>query len=304
MQEVFFGNVLSANIGQNPARQCAIGAGLRPSTVCTTVNKVCASSLKAVILGAQTIMTGNADVIVAGGAESMSNTPHYLPNLRKGAKFGDQPLVDGILKDGLTDIYKNEHMGLQGEECAQDHGFNREQQDDYCIRSYKKAIAAQEAGWFGEEIAPIEIPGARGKPGVTVDKDDEPKNVCILYAIEELETLTVLVQRIENKIPQAQLQTHRRHRHRSERLPPLRWRGSRRLSLRSQTERAEPQAPCQDSRLGRRRSEPLEVHHVPRPRDTQGLATRRCRTKASRRVRDQRSLQCGRIGEHETPGVK
>ncbi|KAF2460068.1 erg10, acetyl-CoA C-acetyltransferase [Lineolata rhizophorae] len=176
VEEVFFGNVLSANLGQNPARQCAIGAGLPESTVCTTVNKVCASSLKAISLGAQGIMTGMADVIVAGGTESMSTVPHYLPNLRTGAKFGDQPLVDGVLKDGLTDAYKKEHMGLQGEECAEDHGFNREQQDDYCIRTYKKAQEAQAKGWFAWEIAPVEIPGARGKPGVTVDKDDEPKN--------------------------------------------------------------------------------------------------------------------------------
>ncbi|PSN63505.1 acetyl-CoA acetyltransferase IB [Corynespora cassiicola Philippines] len=176
VQEIFVGNVLSANLGQNPARQCALGAGLPESTVATTVNKVCASSIKAIILGAQTIITGNADIVVAGGTESMSNTPHYLPNLRTGAKFGDQPLVDGVAKDGLTDAYKKEHMGLQGEECADDHGFNREQQDDYCIRSYKKAITAQDAGLFDAEIAPIQVSGGRGKPAITVDKDDEPKN--------------------------------------------------------------------------------------------------------------------------------
>ena len=110
----------------------------------------------------------------------MSNAPHYLPNLRTGAKFGDQPLVDGVLKDGLTDAYKKEHMGLQGEECADDHGFNREQQDDYCIRSYKKAIAATEAGYFKEEIVPIEVSGGRGKPAIKIDSDDEPKNVSHL----------------------------------------------------------------------------------------------------------------------------
>ncbi|OJJ46316.1 hypothetical protein ASPZODRAFT_67728 [Penicilliopsis zonata CBS 506.65] len=178
VEEVFFGNVLSANVGQNPARQCAIGAGLSESTVCTTVNKVCASGLKAIILGAQTIMTGNADVVVAGGTESMSNTPHYLPNLRSGAKYGHQSLVDGIMKDGLTDAYgKQELMGLAAEECAQDHDFNREQQDNYAIRSYEKAQAAQKAGLFDYEIAPIELPGFRGKPGVTVSQDDEPKNL-------------------------------------------------------------------------------------------------------------------------------
>lgn len=128
-------------------------------------------------------MTGNAEIVVAGGAESMSNTPHYLPNMRSGAKFGDQSLVDGILRDGLTDAYgKKEHMGLQGEECAQDHGYNREQQDDYAIKSYQKAQEAQKSGKFDAEIAPIEIPGARGKPGVTIDKDEEPKNVSRILA--------------------------------------------------------------------------------------------------------------------------
>jgi len=175
VQEVYFGNVLQANLGQNPARQCTIYAGLPESTVATTINKVCASSLKAIALGASTILTGEADVIVAGGAESMSNVPHYLPNLRIGAKFGDQPLVDGVLKDGLTDAYKVEHMGLQAEECANDHGFSREDQDEYCIRSYKKARAADANGWFAEEIAPVTIKGTRGKPDTVVDKDDEPK---------------------------------------------------------------------------------------------------------------------------------
>ncbi|KAJ9225304.1 hypothetical protein DTO027B5_5270 [Paecilomyces variotii] len=178
VEEVFFGNVLSANVGQNPARQSAIGAGLEDSTVCTTVNKVCASALKAVILGAQTIMTGTADIVVAGGTESMSNTPHYLPNLRTGAKYGNQSLVDGIMKDGLTDAYgKKELMGLAAEECAQDHSFTREQQDDYALRSYEKAQAAQKAGLFDAEIVPIELPGFRGKPGVTVSQDEEPKNL-------------------------------------------------------------------------------------------------------------------------------
>ncbi|KAJ5985163.1 hypothetical protein N7499_008559 [Penicillium canescens] len=177
VEEVFFGNVLSAGVGQNPARQCALGAGLNDSTVCTTVNKVCASGLKAIILGAQTIMTGNADVIVAGGTESMSNTPHYLQTMRNGAKYGNQTLVDGIQKDGLMDASSQELMGLAAEECAQDHDFNRSQQDEYAIRSYQKAQAAQQAGAFDYEIAPIEIPGFRGKPGVTISQDDEPKNL-------------------------------------------------------------------------------------------------------------------------------
>ncbi|KFZ10783.1 hypothetical protein V502_07930 [Pseudogymnoascus sp. VKM F-4520 (FW-2644)] len=180
VEEVFLGNVLSANLGQNPARQCAIGAGLPESTVATTVNKVCASGTKAIILGAQTIMTGNADIVVAGGTESMSNAPHYLPVLRSGAKYGNQTLVDGVLKDGLTDAYgKQEHMGLQGEECAQDHSITREQQDEYAINSYQKAQKATEAGLFKAEIVPVEVSGGRGKPNVIVDKDDEVKNLNI-----------------------------------------------------------------------------------------------------------------------------
>jgi acetyl-CoA C-acetyltransferase len=176
----------ASSIGQNPARQCALGGGLGSETVCTTVNKVCASGLKAIVLGAQTIMTGNADIIVAGGAESMSNVPHYLPNMRSGAKYGDQTLVDGVLKDGLTDAYgKKEHMGLSAEECAQDHGFDRMAQDDYAIRSYEKAQAAQKSGAFDWEIVPVQLPGIRGKPGVTVDKDDEPKNVRALLSTNE-----------------------------------------------------------------------------------------------------------------------
>ena len=125
-------------------------------------------------------MTGNADVVVAGGTESMSNCPHYLANMRTGSKFGNQTMVDGVLKDGLSDAYgKQEHMGLQGEECARDHGFNREQSDDYAIQSYQRAQAAVKSGAFDFEIAPIEIPGARGKPGTTISLDDEPKNLNI-----------------------------------------------------------------------------------------------------------------------------
>lgn len=205
VDEVFFGNVLSAkyvsiylsstyhsasrrdnstdnnlSLGQNPARQCAIHAGLSDSTVCTTVDKVCASSLKAVILGAQSILTHSADVVVAGGTESMSNVPHYLASLRKGCKFGDQTMVDGVVKDGLGDAYSGEAMGLLGEECAKEHGFSREDQDAYAIETYKNAQEAQANGAFKEEIVPIEIPGFRGKPGTVVDTDDEPKNVRMI----------------------------------------------------------------------------------------------------------------------------
>jgi acetyl-CoA C-acetyltransferase len=176
VEEVYFGNVLSAGLGQGPARQCAIGAGLPQSTIATTVNKVCASSLKAIILGAQNIMFGTSSVVVAGGTESMSNTPHYLPNLRNGAKYGDQSLLDGVLKDGLTDVYKKEHMGLAAELCATDNTFSREDQDNYAVQTYQRAQAATEAGLF-KEIVPVEVPGGRGKPPVVVDRDDEVKNL-------------------------------------------------------------------------------------------------------------------------------
>ncbi|EMR67906.1 erg10, acetyl-CoA C-acetyltransferase [Eutypa lata] len=177
VEEVFFGNVLSANLGQAPARQCALGAGLPNSVVATGVNKVCASGMKAIILGAQTIMTGNASIVVAGGTESMSNTPHYLPTLRAGAKYGDQKLVDGVLNDGLTDAYAKEHMGLQGELCAADHGLSREEQDAYAIETYKRAQAAHAAGVFTAEIKPVEVSGGRGKPPVSVSIDEEVKNL-------------------------------------------------------------------------------------------------------------------------------
>lgn len=125
-------------------------------------------------------MTGNADIVVAGGTESMSNVPHYLPTLRNGAKYGDQTLVDGVLKDGLTDCYgKKEHMGLAGELCAKDHEITREQQDDYAIKSYQKAQKATETGVFKTEIIPVEVSGGRGKPNVLVEKDDEVKNLNI-----------------------------------------------------------------------------------------------------------------------------
>lgn len=179
VDEVYFGNVLSAGVGQGPARQCAIGGGLPQSTVCTTVNKVCASSLKAITLGAQNIMLGTSSIVVAGGTESMSNTPHYLPNLRNGAKYGDQTLVDGVLKDGLTDAYnKKEHMGIAAELCVVDNELTREAQDEYAINSYQKAQAATEAGLF-TEIIPVEVSGGRGKPAVQVTKDDEVKNLNV-----------------------------------------------------------------------------------------------------------------------------
>jgi len=177
VEEVFYGNVLSANLGQAPARQCAIGAGLSEGVVATTVNKVCASGLKATILGAQTIMTGNASIVVVGGTESMSSTPHYLPTSRTGTKFGDQSLVDGMLKDGLTDAYAKEHMGLAAELCATEHNLSREAQDTYAIETYTRAQKATNDGIFAKEIAPVEVSGGRGKPAIQVTQDEEAKNL-------------------------------------------------------------------------------------------------------------------------------
>ncbi|EWY79627.1 acetyl-CoA C-acetyltransferase [Fusarium oxysporum NRRL 32931] len=178
VNEIYFGNVLSAGLGQGPARQCAIGAGLPKTTIATTVNKVCASSLKAIILGAQNIMLGTSDIVVAGGTESMSNTPHYLAGLRTGVKYGDQTLNDGVLKDGVTDPYDMEHMGMAGELCAREYGLSRKAQDEYAIKSYKKAQAATEAGLF-TEIVPIEISSGRGKPSYKIERDDDIKNLDI-----------------------------------------------------------------------------------------------------------------------------
>ncbi len=174
------------SLGQAPARQCAVNAGLAHSVVATTVNKVCASGMKAIILGAQTIITGNASIVVAGGTESMTNTPHYLPNMRTGNKYGDSTLVDGVQKHGLRDAYgKQELMGMQAELCSQDHDFSREAQDEYAIKTYQRAQAATEAGVFASEIAPIEVSGGRGKPPVKVDRDEEVKNLNV----EKLKTV-------------------------------------------------------------------------------------------------------------------
>ncbi|CAG8530220.1 16589_t:CDS:2, partial [Funneliformis mosseae] len=179
VQEVFFGNVLSANLGQNPARQVALGAGIPDTVIATTVNKVCASGMKAVILGAQTIITGNADIVVAGGTESMTNTPYYVPQARFGSKYGDQTLVDGIVKDGLTDVYNNYLMGIAAEECATEHKFTREDQDNYAISSYQRAQAAFANGHYADEIVPITVPGGRGKPNKVITQDDEISNLNV-----------------------------------------------------------------------------------------------------------------------------
>lgn len=170
--EVFMGNVLSANLGQAPARQAALFAGIPNTVPCTTVNKVCSSGLKAVMLAAQSILTGDNDVVIAGGMESMSNVPHYLPAMRNGIKLGHEQVVDGMIKDGLWDVYNDYHMGNAAENTAKVMNITREEQDELAISSYKRAQAAWEAGAFADEIVGVEIPQRKGDP-VLVEKDEE-----------------------------------------------------------------------------------------------------------------------------------
>ncbi|HRZ77486.1 MAG TPA: beta-ketoacyl synthase N-terminal-like domain-containing protein, partial [Bacteroidales bacterium] len=156
VDEVYMGNVLSANLGQAPARQAALFAGLPESVPCTTVNKVCSSGLKSVILAAQTILAGDNEVVVAGGMESMSNVPHYLPGMRNGMKLGHDKVVDGMIKDGLWDVYNDYHMGNAAEDTAREMGITREEQDALAIASYQRSQAAWDAGYFTSEIIPVE----------------------------------------------------------------------------------------------------------------------------------------------------
>jgi acetyl-CoA C-acetyltransferase len=174
VNEVFMGNVLSANLGQAPANQASIYAGLPDTVPCTTVNKVCASGMKSIMLGAQSILLGDNDVVVAGGMENMSAVPYYLDKARNGYKLGHGTLSDGIIRDGLWDPYKDFHMGNAAEICATEYKISREEQDEYASRSYKRAAAAFEKGYFKNEIVPVEIPG---KTIVTVAEDEDYKKV-------------------------------------------------------------------------------------------------------------------------------
>ena len=162
IQEVFMGNVLSAGIGQAPARQAAIFAGIPNIGPATTVTKVCGSGLQAVVFGTKTIAVGDADLVLTGGMESMSNVPYYLDKARSGYRMGDGKLVDGMIFDGLWDPYNNVHMGSCGDKCAQEHQFTREQQDDYAKESFRRALAAQKEGMFDAEIEPVSVPQRKG----------------------------------------------------------------------------------------------------------------------------------------------
>jgi len=173
VDEVIMGNVLPANEGQAPARQAALGAGLPKKTQCLTVNKVCGSGLKSVMLAAQSIALGDAEIIVAGGMENMTRVPYYLPNARGGMKMGHQQVVDGMIKDGLWDVYNDFHMGSAAELCARTSNISREEQDEYAQLSFKRAQEAQKKGLFKEEITAVEIAQRKGDP-IIVDSDEGP----------------------------------------------------------------------------------------------------------------------------------
>ena len=175
VDEVFMGNVLQANLGQAPSRQAAIFAEINENTPCTTINKVCASGMKAIFLAAQSIKCGDSEIVVAGGMENMSMVPHYY-NARKAKKLGDIKLTDGMLKDGLTDVYNKVHMGSCADECAKEYNITREEQDDFAIQSYKKASDAIKSGLFENEIVEVNVPQRKGDD-IVIKEDEEYKNV-------------------------------------------------------------------------------------------------------------------------------
>jgi acetyl-CoA C-acetyltransferase len=190
VEEVIMGNVLQAGEGQAPARQASIFAGISDNVPCTTVNKVCASGMKAISMAAQSILAGDNDVVVAGGMENMSAVPHYLPNSRNGQKLGNITMVDGLVNDGLTDVYNNYHMGNAAELCAKECNITREDQDEFAIESYKRSAKAWENGWFNNEVIPVEIPQRKGDP-IVFDHDEEYKAV----SFEKIPTLRPVFQK-------------------------------------------------------------------------------------------------------------
>jgi acetyl-CoA C-acetyltransferase len=185
VDEVIMGNVVSAGLGQNPARQAALGGGLLPEVAALTVNKVCGSGLKAVALAAQGIMTGDSDIVVAGGMESMSNAPYLLTNAREGYRLGHGTIVDSMIQDGLWDAYENFHMGNTGEIVAEKHHVSRERQDEFALNSHRKAVAAIRAGRFKDEIIAVPIPQKRGDP-LLVDTDESPRPDATIEALRAL----------------------------------------------------------------------------------------------------------------------
>ncbi|WP_294303610.1 acetyl-CoA C-acyltransferase [uncultured Chryseobacterium sp.] len=201
VQEIYMGNVLQAGEGQAPARQVALGAGLSDETPSTTVNKVCASGMKAVSMAAQAIKAGDADIIVAGGMENMSSVPHYY-NARNAAKLGDVKMLDGMVLDGLTDVYNKVHMGVCAEKCATDYSISREEQDNFAIESYKRAAKAWSEGKFADEVVPVEIPQRKGDP-VVFSEDEEYKTVNF----DRIPTLPTVFKKDEGTVTAANAST-------------------------------------------------------------------------------------------------
>ncbi|WP_294318739.1 acetyl-CoA C-acyltransferase [uncultured Chryseobacterium sp.] len=201
IQEIYMGNVLQAGEGQAPARQVALGAGLSNETPSTTVNKVCASGMKAVSMAAQAIKAGDADVIVAGGMENMSSVPHYY-NARNAAKLGDVKMQDGMVLDGLTDVYNKVHMGVCAEKCATDYSISREEQDNFAIESYKRAAKAWSEGKFADEVVPVEIPQRKGEP-IVFAEDEEYKTVNF----DRIPTLPTVFKKEEGTVTAANAST-------------------------------------------------------------------------------------------------
>ena len=186
VDEVFMGNVIQAGVGQAPARQAAIYAGLSTETACTTVNKVCASGMKSIMLGAQAIQCGDAEIVVAGGMENMSLIPHYM-HLRSGTKFGPSTMVDGMQKDGLSDAYDNNAMGVSADLCATEYNISRKEQDDFAIQSYERSAKAWNEGKFDSEVVPVAVPQRKGEP-IIISKDEEFTNV----SLEKIPTLNAV----------------------------------------------------------------------------------------------------------------
>src|SRR5271167_2053693 len=184
VSECIMGNVVGAGLGQNPARQAALGGGLSSAVAAMTINKVCGSGLKAVALAAQAIETGNSSIVVAGGMESMTNAPYLLPNARKGYRLGNGQLVDSMVHDGLWDIYNDYHMGLTGENVAEKYGITREEQDEFAVNSHRKAISAQKECRFKAQIVPVELPvKKKGAAAVIFDKDEGPREDTTIDAL-------------------------------------------------------------------------------------------------------------------------
>ncbi|MDQ1452354.1 MAG: acetyl-CoA C-acetyltransferase [Acidobacteriaceae bacterium] len=187
IDECIMGNVVSAGLGQNPGRQAALGGGLPPSVSAMTINKVCGSGLKAVALAAQAIQTGNAEIVVAGGMESMTNAPYLLPQGRNGFRMGDAKVVDAMIRDGLWEIYNDYHMGVTGENVAEKHSITREQQDAYALASHQKATAAEKAGAFKDEMLPVEIPAKKkGEAAGVLDRDESVREDASLESLRAL----------------------------------------------------------------------------------------------------------------------